>query len=334
MTVDETLPVSWVSDFAERYAEAWRSHDAERVLSFLTEDVVWDDPAMLAKRPLTERGEIKAFIESFWRAFPDAEFGRIQAGDEIYAAGDNRFAVPWRATGTMAGRLDPPGFVATGRRFQVEGIDLWEFRDGRLCRIRTVYDLLDWSRQIGVVPDPAGFGGRLMIPVQRLRAFLSRQTPRRNLGVGVPPTRRVRAGDALMLPWFSVLPPTGFGVLTTVGRKTGRARRHCVRAIRREDKAYLVAIPGAQAAWLKNIRANPQVHLRIRSGRFEGSAREFGDADERDEAMALFCGTLNRGDYAMCLIHRRGFPTRAKIERLVELWFKGGVPLVIDLRDA
>jgi deazaflavin-dependent oxidoreductase (nitroreductase family)/steroid delta-isomerase-like uncharacterized protein len=339
MSADQPSPAEppssdWVRAFAERYAEAWNSHEVERVLALLDEDVVWDDPAMLAERPLRDRRRIREFIESFFRAFPDAEFGPGPEGAEIYAAGGGGFALPWRVTGTMAGPLEPPGFAPTGRSFEVEGVDLWEFRDGRLSRIRTVYDLLDWSRQIGVLPDPAGPATRLVVPLQRLRAFLSRRTPRRSLGVGVPPNRRVRVGNALMLPWFTLLPPRGFGVLTTTGRRTGRERRRCVRAIYAGERAYLVSISGRHSAWFKNLQANPRVRLRIRDGTFEGVAREITDPEERAEAMAAYCGTVNPGDYGECVIHRRLPPTREKIRRLHELWFKGGVPLVIELGDA
>src|SRR5687768_13396190 len=44
--------------------------------------------------------------------------------------------------------------------------------------------------------------------------------------------------SALTLPGFMIRPPAGFGVLTTTGRRTGKARLKCVRAIRRGDKAY------------------------------------------------------------------------------------------------
>ena len=80
---------------------------------------------------------------------------------------------------------------------------------------------------------------------------------------------------ALMLPFLQLLPSPGFGVITTTGRKTGKARRKCIRVVRRGDRAYLVQLrppalamerPTAVAAWVWNIRANPNVKLRIRGG--------------------------------------------------------------------
>jgi len=62
---------------------------------------------------------------------------------------------------------------------------------------------------------------------------------RRNLLVQTPTGGRILS--AAMLPWFKVMPPKGCGVLTTTGRKTGKARSRCVRAIREGDRVYLVA---------------------------------------------------------------------------------------------
>jgi deazaflavin-dependent oxidoreductase (nitroreductase family) len=89
-----------------------------------------------------------------------------------------------------------------------------------------------------------------------------------------------RVLSALMLPFFAVRPPSGYGVITTSGRKTGKTRRKCVRVIRRGNRAYIVQLrppelamrsPSAVAAWVWNIRANPSVRLRIRGGRSRAS---------------------------------------------------------------
>jgi deazaflavin-dependent oxidoreductase (nitroreductase family) len=154
---------------------------------------------------------------------------------------------------------------------------------------------------------------------------------RRNPLVQTPTGGRILS--TAMLPWFTVMPPKGCGVLTTTGRKTGKARRRCVRAIRRGGKAYLVAISGEHNRWLKNIRANPNVRLRIRGGTYRCVARELRDPGERAEAKAAYCEAINRFDYLENRAHRNGRPTRAKIIELHRTWFEGGVPLVIELRD-
>ena len=148
-----------------------------------------------------------------------------------------------------------------------------------------------------------------------------------------PFIRSARGGrtlSALMLPWFWLLPPRRFGVLTTTGRRTGKARRRCVRAVREGDRAYLVAIGGSTSAWVRNVEADPRVRLRLRGGTFAGRARRLAP-DEAAPARATFCETLSPMDYLECALHRPGRPTRAKIVELHRRWFDTGTPLVVEL---
>jgi len=146
--------------------------------------------------------------------------------------------------------------------------------------------------------------------------------------------------SAAMLPFAMIRSPAGYGVLTTIGRKTGKARRKVIRVIRRGNKAFLVQLrppeiartdPSAVAAWVRNIRANPAVQLRIRGGTFRGVARELKEPGELAQAREAICETVNLTDYGECSLHLRGFPTRAKIKELHRYWFETGVPLVIEL---
>lgn len=156
--------------------------------------------------------------------------------------------------------------------------------------------------------------------------------------------RSVRDGrvvNALTLLPILLRPPSAFGVITTTGRKTGRARRTCVRVVRRGERAYLVSLrppvlamkrPTAVAAWVWNIRANPDVTLRIRGGTFAGVARELTEAEELAGAREALCETVTFVDYAECSLHLRGLPTRSKIQDLHRYWFDTGIPLVIEFR--
>jgi deazaflavin-dependent oxidoreductase (nitroreductase family) len=148
--------------------------------------------------------------------------------------------------------------------------------------------------------------------------------------------------SALMLPFFLVRPPSGFGVITTTGRKTGKARRKCIRVIRRGNKAYIVQLrppevamtrPSAVSAWVWNIRSNPNVKLRIRGEAFAGVARELKEPAELAKAREAFCETVNLFDYGECDVHLRGLPKRSKIKELHRYWFDTGIPLVVDLVD-
>ena len=91
--------------------------------------------------------------------------------------------------------------------------------------------------------------------------------------------------------------------------------------------------PTAVSGWVWNIRANPNVKLRIRGGTFAGLARELTDARELDEAREALCETVDLFDYAECSLHLRGPPTRAKIQDLRRYWFETGIPLAIELGE-
>ena len=78
------------------------------------------------------------------------------------------------------------------------------------------------------------------------------------------------------------------------------------------NSAYIVAIRG-RTAWLKNVEANPDVHLRVRGGAFGGVVREAGESAEVRQARTAYCETVNPLDYLECAIWPPGRPSRSKI---------------------
>jgi deazaflavin-dependent oxidoreductase (nitroreductase family) len=146
-----------------------------------------------------------------------------------------------------------------------------------------------------------------------------------------------RVLSAMMLPLFILRPPSGFGVITTTGRRTGKTRRKCIRAIRQGEETYIVMIRPKitykASAWVLNIRANPSVRLRIRGGMSAGVARELEQGKERQLAREAYCEAVKPFDYVECTFHRGWRPTRSKVEELHRSWFDTGIPLVIELED-
>jgi steroid delta-isomerase-like uncharacterized protein len=143
--------IEWIREFEERFLQAWNSHQADRVVGMMTEDIEYRDDAW----PKTMRGhaDVREFLDSLWTGLPDLTFELVQGPYVI--PGQPRAATYWRASGTHSGRLDPPGFAATGRRWEGDGGSFSEYRDGRVCRLRICLDMLDASRQLGLMP-PAG----------------------------------------------------------------------------------------------------------------------------------------------------------------------------------
>lgn len=160
---------------------------------------------------------------------------------------------------------------------------------------------------------------------------LSGPKPRSNIVAGQPVKWRVLALDWAIRPLFSSGVLRGMGVLTTTGRKTGKLRRHAVRAIRDGDRIYFVSIPGSHANWVHNIRDDPRVPIRLGGATLQGTARELVAGPERDAARRAYTGTVNGADYLECFIHWGGLPRSWKIRKLHEMWFDGGIPLVIRL---
>jgi steroid delta-isomerase-like uncharacterized protein len=164
------LDERFAREFAERYVEAWNSHDADRIEPLVIRDVVWLDPAL----PEPARGvdEVKDLMRSAWVAFPDLRF---TPGPLWLDPHEDSMCWAWRMEGTHDGPLDPPGFAPTGRRIDVDGIDVWDFEDGRIRRYRAYYDLADVARQLGVMPPPGSRGERVGVMLQRASARFVRR---------------------------------------------------------------------------------------------------------------------------------------------------------------
>ena len=160
------LDRAWLEDFLGRWDQAWRSHQPERVLELMTDDIVYDDSAW----PETMRGhaDVRRFLEFTWRAFPDLVFDMVDG--PYVAQGAPKAAAYWRGTGTFKGPIEPPGFAPTGERIEFEGADFHEYRDGKLCRLRIVFDMMDVARQLGTLPKPGSGAERAGAAAQRLAA--------------------------------------------------------------------------------------------------------------------------------------------------------------------
>jgi steroid delta-isomerase-like uncharacterized protein len=154
----------FIADFAERWEGAWNSHRPERVLELMTEDIVYDDSAW--PRTMRGHGDVREFLDSVWRAMPDLRFEMVE-GPFVHPTEPNA-AFYWKGAGTFTGPLDPPGFAPTGARIEFDGFDLQEYRDGRVCRLRIVTDMLDVSRKLGLMPPEGSRVEKAGAAAQRL----------------------------------------------------------------------------------------------------------------------------------------------------------------------
>jgi steroid delta-isomerase-like uncharacterized protein len=150
MSQENVLDPGFLDAFGERFGAAWNSHEPDRLLELMTDDIVYDDSAW--PRTMRKHSQVREFLNFLWRALPDLEFEDLEGP---FQPGDAPTAVYyWRGTGTFTGPLEPPGVAPTGARVAFEGFELLEFRDDRLCRLRIVYDIMDLYRQMGVETKP------------------------------------------------------------------------------------------------------------------------------------------------------------------------------------
>ena len=155
---------------AARMLAVWNSHDATDLPDLVTADVVWIDPALAG--PAHGVAGVGRFMEDSWRAVPDLRFE--VTGSRCFADDAPVLMVPWRMTGTHLGPVDPPGCAPTGRRIDVEGVDVDTFRGERAAHHRACCDNLAVARQRGILPAPGSRGEHLLAAAQRARARLRR----------------------------------------------------------------------------------------------------------------------------------------------------------------
>jgi steroid delta-isomerase-like uncharacterized protein len=178
-TASEATPsIEWIRDFTPRWLEAWNSHEPARLLALMSEDVEYRDDSW----PKTMRGhaDVREFLEAIWRATPDMTF-ELLSGPYVIP-GEPRAAFHWRGFGTHTGLLEPPGFAPTGRRWELDGVDFHEYRDGRVCKLRIAFDMLSASRQLGLMPAAGGRAERALAMAQRSAARVQQAIRERRRG--------------------------------------------------------------------------------------------------------------------------------------------------------
>lgn len=108
------------AQFLQDFADAWNRHDVDALMSFMTEDCVFEasaGPEVCGERHVG-RAAVRAAFADVWASYPDAHWGAACH----FVQGD-RGVSEWIFTGTRA----------DGARIEVQGCDLFVFRDGRIA---------------------------------------------------------------------------------------------------------------------------------------------------------------------------------------------------------
>jgi steroid delta-isomerase-like uncharacterized protein len=104
----------------EEFADAWNRHDIDALMAFMTDDCVFESsagPDACGTR-YVGRAAVRAGFAAVWMTFPDAHWGNARH----FVCGE-RGVSEWTFTGTRS----------DGTRVEVDGCDLFTFRDGKIA---------------------------------------------------------------------------------------------------------------------------------------------------------------------------------------------------------
>ena len=127
--------------------EAWRRRDSVTLAAGHSEDAVLD--TMIAGR-IEGRPAIEALYRDWFTAFPEMEFeveDQVIDGDHV--------ALFWSQRGKHLG--DFCGLKATGRSYEMRGVFLMTFKDGKIVHVRSIYDFTGLLVQLGVLKAKPAF---------------------------------------------------------------------------------------------------------------------------------------------------------------------------------
>ena len=108
------------TEILQAFADAWNRHDVDALMSFMTEDCVFEGsagPDVCGTR-FVGREAVRAGFAEAWATFPDAHWGNARH----FVCGE-RAVSEWTFTGTRA----------DGTRVEVHGCDLFVLRDGKIA---------------------------------------------------------------------------------------------------------------------------------------------------------------------------------------------------------
>ena len=135
--------MSLTEEDLREYLGAWNAHDAERIVTYFTDDAKYEDVAM--GQVSIGKDEIREFAQSMFRSTPDVNFELLS----LFVTGDS-IASEWVMTGTQTG--DMPGLPATGRSFSIRGASVGELAGDKIKRNSDYWSLASLLQQLGVLP--------------------------------------------------------------------------------------------------------------------------------------------------------------------------------------
>jgi steroid delta-isomerase-like uncharacterized protein len=163
MAAVDTETLSPVDVAREVFENVLNQRDAEALRLYWADDLVEELPTGTYRGP----DEMARYFAETFAALPDFHIEPEQiAGD-----GETVF-VKWRMTGTFRG-APWQGIEPTGDRIELNGIDCFTFREGKIAHNTAVFDQVSFGRQIGMMPAKDSLGERGMRAALNARTKLT-----------------------------------------------------------------------------------------------------------------------------------------------------------------
>ncbi len=110
--------------------EAFNRHDLDEIMEFFSDDCSFDFPR--GPEPWGQRfngkSQVREALAGRFKGIPDVHYG----DDRHWVAGDKGVS-EWTLTGT----------TTAGVKLQVQGCDLWEFRNGKITRKDSYWKIVE-----------------------------------------------------------------------------------------------------------------------------------------------------------------------------------------------
>ncbi len=135
---------------------------------------LWSDDVVERFPDRTCRGvdEVAAYFEDAFAALPDMRIevlSIVEQGDDVFAR--------WRITGTHTGPVQ--GIEGTGKPIELDGIDHFGLRDGKVVSNFVVFDQMQYSRQLGILPGQDTVADKAMKAAFNARTKVARKLKER-----------------------------------------------------------------------------------------------------------------------------------------------------------
>jgi steroid delta-isomerase-like uncharacterized protein len=128
-----------IFELAERYSDAWHSHDPDRIVALHTDDTTFQ--MHVGDEPARGREAVRETFAGILQQWPDLHFHPV-----ALRFGEDFWVAEWRMTGTNAG---------SGAQMDAEAVDVITVKDGRVHTKDTYVDAITIQQQIAAAQEVA-----------------------------------------------------------------------------------------------------------------------------------------------------------------------------------